>query len=69
MCNDNSLRHCLIISSSFDNTFQIKTCSRDPAPPPYEYVKGGGGIFNDMAVHDLDMVSCFHYILIHIFSG
>jgi myo-inositol 2-dehydrogenase/D-chiro-inositol 1-dehydrogenase len=35
--------------------FQIKTCSRDPSPPPYEYVKGGGGIFNDMAVHDLDM--------------
>ena len=34
---------------------QIKTCSRDPAPPPYNYVKGGGGIFNDMAVHDLDM--------------
>ena len=33
----------------------IKTCSRDPSPPPYEYVKGGGGIFNDMAVHDLDM--------------
>ncbi|KAL7487700.1 hypothetical protein ACHAW6_013255 [Cyclotella cf. meneghiniana] len=36
-------------------TIIIKTCSRDPAPPPYEYVKGGGGIFNDMAVHDLDM--------------
>jgi len=33
----------------------IKTCSRDPSPPPYSYVKGGGGIFNDMAVHDLDM--------------
>lgn len=30
-------------------------CSRDPAPPPFEYVKGGGGIFADMAVHDLDM--------------
>ena len=29
--------------------------SRDPAPPPFEYVKGGGGIFKDMAVHDLDM--------------
>jgi len=37
------------------DTIIIKTCSRDPAPPPYEYVKGGGGIFNDMAVHDLDM--------------
>mmetsp|Transcript_33861 Transcript_33861/g.62301 ORF Transcript_33861/g.62301 Transcript_33861/m.62301 type:complete len:445 (+) Transcript_33861:122-1456(+) len=33
----------------------IKLCSRDPSPPPREYVKGGGGIFNDMAVHDLDM--------------
>merc|ERR1719246_61871 len=33
----------------------IKLCSRDPSPPPYEYVKGGGGIFADMAVHDLDM--------------
>jgi len=30
-------------------------CSRDPAPPPFEYVKGGGGLFKDMAVHDLDM--------------
>lgn len=35
--------------------FQIKLCSRDPSPPPFEYVKGGGGIFADMAVHDLDM--------------
>lgn len=33
----------------------IKLCSRDPAPPPFSYVKGGGGIFEDMAVHDLDM--------------
>lgn len=33
----------------------IKLCSRDPSPPPFEYVKNGGGIFADMAVHDLDM--------------
>jgi inositol 2-dehydrogenase len=33
----------------------VKLCSRDPAPPPFEYVKGGGGIFCDMAIHDLDM--------------
>jgi len=32
-----------------------KLCSRDPAPPPFSYVKGSGGIFADMAVHDLDM--------------
>jgi len=36
-------------------TIMIKLCSRDPEPPPFEYVKGGGGIFADMAVHDLDM--------------
>jgi len=36
-------------------TIMIKLCSRDPSPPPFEYVKGGGGIFADMAVHDLDM--------------
>jgi len=35
--------------------FLIKLTSRDPAPPPKEYVAGGGGLFKDMAVHDLDM--------------
>ncbi len=29
--------------------------SRDPSPPPAEYVKGSGGIFADMMIHDLDM--------------
>lgn len=33
----------------------LKLCSRDPAPPPFSYVEGSGGIFKDMAVHDLDM--------------
>jgi myo-inositol 2-dehydrogenase / D-chiro-inositol 1-dehydrogenase len=29
--------------------------SRDPAPPPVEYVRGSGGIFLDMTIHDFDM--------------
>ncbi|MCS6846075.1 MAG: inositol 2-dehydrogenase [Caldilineales bacterium] len=29
--------------------------SRDPAPPPIEYVKGSGGMFLDMTIHDFDM--------------
>ena len=29
--------------------------SRDPAPPPVEYVKVSGGIFLDMTIHDFDM--------------
>ena len=33
----------------------ITVISRDPAPPPAEYVKGSGGIFRDMMIHDFDM--------------
>jgi myo-inositol 2-dehydrogenase / D-chiro-inositol 1-dehydrogenase len=29
--------------------------SRDPAPPPLDYVRGSGGIFLDMTIHDFDM--------------
>lgn len=29
--------------------------SRDPAPPPVEYVKVSGGMFRDMTIHDFDM--------------
>jgi myo-inositol 2-dehydrogenase/D-chiro-inositol 1-dehydrogenase len=34
----------------------IKVTSRDPAPPPVEYVKVSGGLFLDMTIHDFDMV-------------
>jgi myo-inositol 2-dehydrogenase / D-chiro-inositol 1-dehydrogenase len=30
--------------------------SRDPGPPPIEYIKVSGGIFLDMTIHDFDMV-------------
>ena len=29
--------------------------SRDPAPPPIDYIKVSGGIFCDMTIHDFDM--------------
>ncbi len=29
--------------------------SRDPAPPPPDYVAQSGGLFRDMMIHDLDM--------------
>ena len=44
-----------IVDGEVGEPITVKLCSRDPAPPPFEYVKGGGGIFKDMAVHDLDM--------------
>jgi myo-inositol 2-dehydrogenase/D-chiro-inositol 1-dehydrogenase len=29
--------------------------SRDPAPPPVEYIRRSGGLFRDMMIHDFDM--------------
>lgn len=29
--------------------------SRDPGPPPIEYIEVSGGMFNDMTIHDFDM--------------
>ncbi len=33
----------------------LRITSRDPEPPPLEYVKASGGIFLDMTIHDFDM--------------
>jgi myo-inositol 2-dehydrogenase / D-chiro-inositol 1-dehydrogenase len=33
----------------------VRITSRDPAPPPIEYVRVSGGIFLDMTIHDFDM--------------
>ncbi len=33
----------------------ISITSRDPAPPPADYVARSGGLFRDMMIHDLDM--------------
>jgi myo-inositol 2-dehydrogenase/D-chiro-inositol 1-dehydrogenase len=33
----------------------VRITSRDPQPPPAEYVRGSGGIFLDMTIHDFDM--------------
>ena len=34
----------------------LRVISRDPAPPPVEYVRDSGGLFLDMMIHDFDMV-------------
>ncbi len=33
----------------------VAITSRDPEPPPLEYVRASGGLFRDMTIHDLDM--------------
>jgi myo-inositol 2-dehydrogenase/D-chiro-inositol 1-dehydrogenase len=34
---------------------QIIMFTRDPAPPPIDYVRVSGGMFRDQAIHDFDM--------------
>lgn len=33
----------------------ISITSRDPSPPPADYVRRSGGLFRDMMIHDFDM--------------
>ena len=37
------------------NVELVTILSRDPGPPPIDYVKHSGGLFRDMMIHDLDM--------------
>ena len=42
-------------SGKIGELYMIKIISRDPGPPPIEYIKVSGGIFLDMTIHDFDM--------------
>ena len=44
-----------ILSGKIGEPHLLKITSRDPAPPPIEYVQGSGGLFLDMMIHDFDM--------------
>jgi myo-inositol 2-dehydrogenase / D-chiro-inositol 1-dehydrogenase len=34
---------------------QLTITSRDPFPPPFDYIPKSGGLFRDMMIHDFDM--------------
>src|SRR5260370_21868157 len=34
---------------------QLTITSRDPSPPPLDYIPKSGGLFRDMMIHDFDM--------------
>lgn len=42
-------------SKAVGDVHHLRITSRDPAPPPPEYIAVSGGIFLDMAIHDFDM--------------
>ncbi len=45
----------LLQSGEMGDIHILRITSRDPSPPPLEYVKFSGGIFLDMTIHDFDM--------------
>ena len=44
-----------ITDGRIGNVEMITITSRDPGPPPLDYIKTSGGIFRDMTIHDFDM--------------
>jgi myo-inositol 2-dehydrogenase/D-chiro-inositol 1-dehydrogenase len=44
-----------IVDEVIGNVEIVTIQSRDPSPPPIDYIKTSGGIFRDMMIHDLDM--------------
>jgi len=44
-----------IVQGDIGDLHFLHLFSRDPAPPPIEYVRISGGIFLDMMIHDFDM--------------
>jgi myo-inositol 2-dehydrogenase/D-chiro-inositol 1-dehydrogenase len=44
-----------IVNGEIGEPHLMHIVSRDPAPPPLEYIKVSGGIFFDMTIHDFDM--------------
>jgi myo-inositol 2-dehydrogenase/D-chiro-inositol 1-dehydrogenase len=47
--------HAAVMRGDVGDPQLVRISSRDPAPPPIEYVRGSGGIFLDMTIHDFDM--------------
>ena len=44
-----------VMSGEIGTPHLLHIISRDPAPPPIEYIRVSGGIFLDMTIHDFDM--------------
>jgi myo-inositol 2-dehydrogenase/D-chiro-inositol 1-dehydrogenase len=45
----------MVVGGEIGKPHILRITSRDPGPPPIEYIKVSGGIFLDMTIHDFDM--------------
>ena len=44
-----------VLNGNLGDVEVVSITSRDPAPPPVEYIAHSGGLFKDMMIHDFDM--------------
>jgi myo-inositol 2-dehydrogenase/D-chiro-inositol 1-dehydrogenase len=47
--------HDMVAAGKIGAPHIVHIISRDPAPPPIDYIKVSGGIFLDQTIHDFDM--------------
>ncbi|MBN2329828.1 MAG: inositol 2-dehydrogenase [Candidatus Omnitrophica bacterium] len=47
--------HRTIVEGAIGEPHIVRITSRDPAPPPIDYIHASGGMFLDMTIHDFDM--------------
>ncbi len=50
-----SALHQAVSDGRIGDVESVTIISRDPAPPPLDYVKVSGGLFRDMMIHDFDI--------------
>jgi len=44
-----------VVQGEVGDPHLLHLISRDPAPPPLDYIRSSGGLFFDMTIHDFDM--------------
>jgi myo-inositol 2-dehydrogenase / D-chiro-inositol 1-dehydrogenase len=54
---DSNFRHLreTVARGGIGTPHLLRITSRDPAPPPLDYIRVSGGIFLDMTIHDFDL--------------
>lgn len=53
---DNARLQQAVRAGEFGTTTFLLSTSREPAPPPIEYVRASGGYFVDGVIHDIDLM-------------
>lgn len=53
---DNAMLHKAVRSGEIGALNMLMSWSREPAPPPIDYVRASGGYFVDATIHDIDLL-------------